>query len=226
MRVNKPKVIFSSLMVLFLVVVLFPLNESQQSWTVAISSSVLFPCNSDPYKMRIWEHDNNVLFNNKLKIDFKLDHIYLLDNYSLLIQEITLPHKGIYRCLQDGSIAEEFLLNVEVPPKMFLTINEFDSVMKISVEEGTDITLFCHAFGALPPVNLSWAIDGEENDYRALNFTVAVGDDYQGRQVFNSVSSYTFKLIRNNGTVSCRSNTVSGVGKREINLQYSTFGKT
>lgn len=223
MRVAKPTEIVSFLTVLSLLLVISSLSESHQNITVGVSDSVQFPCSSDLRKIHIWEHDNDVLFNDKLKIDFQLDHVILLDNYTLLIPEVTLQHEGIYRCLQDKRIVAEFLLNVEVPPRMFFTINKLDHVTNISVAAGTDVTLFCLAVGALPPVNLSWTTNEENNDHRAPNFTIIVGGEYQRRQVFDSVSAHTFKLSHNNGTISCRSKTVSAVGNREINLQYSTF---
>ncbi|KAJ8048549.1 Neural cell adhesion molecule 1 [Holothuria leucospilota] len=198
-------------------------SERKQNWTIGVCDSVLFSCNSRLPQNRIWEHESNVLFNDKLKLDFDLDHVKLLENYSMLIEEVTLPHEGIYRCLQDGRIITEIVLRVEVPPKMFLTMNELQNVTKISVEAGTDVTLFCHAVGALPHVNLSWTIDSESSDHNASNFTVKVGTEYQGRQLFDSVSAHTVKLTRRTGIISCRSTTASGLGNRELNLPYSTF---
>lgn len=113
MREKTSKCIVFSLKVLSLFFGVTQASERNHNWTIGVCDSVLFPCNSGLGQKRIWEHGSNVLFNDNLKIDFNLDHVKLLENYSLLIEEVTLRHEGIYRCLQDGSTITEIVLSVE-----------------------------------------------------------------------------------------------------------------
>ncbi|KAJ8048575.1 hypothetical protein HOLleu_00940 [Holothuria leucospilota] len=191
---------------LFLVFTFIQYTVCRQNWTVSIYDSVNLTCKSDSRGVRNWKHGNVVLFHNKLKIDFNLDHVDLLDDYSLLIRQIELEHEGLYHCWLNESIVAEFMFDVEVPPTLFMTTNAVDNLTAVNIEANTTVTFFCHAVGARPPVDLSWTIDGENRHLDVINFTVKEDGEYgvlpdlhisvNGERIANNITLLAEQLVR------------------------------
>lgn len=108
---NSDRLIFYTIMLFF--VVFIHISEGRQDRTLRLSESLQFPCPRDPKRVSNWKHDYVVIFIDELKISFTLNHITLLGNYSLFIQQASLQHEGIYQCLQDEIVVAEFMLRVE-----------------------------------------------------------------------------------------------------------------
>lgn len=82
---------------------------------VALWESLSLDCPGEHGESNKWEHDGVKIYYNNLLIDRSVeDNISILfENYSLLIQEISIEHDGFYQCLRDSQVVSEHYVEVK-----------------------------------------------------------------------------------------------------------------
>lgn len=82
---------------------------------VVLGEAVSLDCPGEHGDINKWEHGGVNIYYNNLLIDRSVeDNISILfENYSLLIQEISIEHDGFYQCLRDSKVVSEHYVEVK-----------------------------------------------------------------------------------------------------------------
>lgn len=79
----------------------------------SFQSLLLEGCNGAGARVE-WTFDNNLLFlEDKLLVSTGLDHIKLLSNNSVYIEEASIKHGGTYNCTIDSTAIVSHVVNVQ-----------------------------------------------------------------------------------------------------------------
>ncbi|KAJ8048554.1 Tyrosine kinase receptor Cad96Ca [Holothuria leucospilota] len=196
-------------------------NISQVSIASYEFGSLLLSCDGISANASNWVLNSVVLYINEFPVDVQSEYsLSLQNNYSLLIDPVSLSHEGIYRCYRDGLIVQEYNVTVEVQPQVSISVDkQYGS--EIHIEAGKDIEVTCHALRAKPVMHFTWIIDNGKLNASQVAATIRVNKN--NNATFDTISTAKIKLRQEEGNISCVSSRQEAWHMHHVSLPYRTW---
>ncbi|KAJ8030569.1 hypothetical protein HOLleu_27023 [Holothuria leucospilota] len=191
---------------------------------VAVSDPVTFECKGALEVDSYWKYGNEVLYFNRLKMSNQVgDNFRLLENYSLFISSALLSHQGTYECIRNSVGIATHILEVQVPPEVFITVGGHNAADVLQIDENEELNATCHALHSSPAVNLTWKLN---DDYVESSLILHVSITNDG----NNLTWDTFAFLKTflqgeRGNITCISSPQDMFTSKEVYLEYFQYGK-
>ncbi|KAJ8034883.1 Fibroblast growth factor receptor 2 [Holothuria leucospilota] len=189
---------------------------------VKVYNSTELRCNISQINSGTWIKDERIfLFYGLSDLHSNLQKNYWLHpvTYSLHFSSLRLSDEGTYQCKENGELLVCYIIVIEVPPRMKLTVDDKDIGGNFSTFSGSEHIFTCVATGGKPEVNLIWKVNGTDLHTNFSTRSLVHNDN----RTFDVFSSFVYVASAEYKNISCITSGQFTVGPSIISAMVSLY---